>query len=78
MISAFLGIVLAYAGGGVWAIVLQQISNAVIDTGILWLTVKWRPKKLFSWARLKVLLTFGWKILVFLHYSIQFIIIQEI
>lgn len=64
IVSAFLGIVLAYAGGGVWAIVLQQISNAVIDTGILWLTVKWRPKKLFSWARLKVLLTFGWKILV--------------
>lgn len=61
--SAFLGIGLAYAGAGVWAIVAQQLSNAAIDTLILWLTVKWRPKKAFSWQRLKGLLTFGWKLL---------------
>ena len=61
--SAFLGIGLAYAGFGVWAIVVQQLSNATIDTLILWLTVKWRPKKMFSWQRLKGLLTFGWKLL---------------
>lgn len=61
--SAFLGIGLAYAGFGVWAIVVQQLSNTTIDTLILWLTVKWRPKKKFSWQRLKGLLTFGWKLL---------------
>lgn len=62
--SAFLGICLAYAGAGVWAIVAQQLSNTAIDTLILWITVKWRPKKLFSWERLKNLLSFGWKMLV--------------
>lgn len=62
--SAFLGIILAYAGFGVWAIVVQQLSNTAIDTFILWLTVKWRPKKMFSWERLKELLSFGWKMLV--------------
>lgn len=62
--SAILGIYLAYAGAGVWAIVVQQLSNTTIDTFILWITVKWRPKKLFSWKRLKKLLSFGWKILV--------------
>ena len=62
--SAFLGIGLAYAGFGVWAIVAQQLSNTTIDTLILWLTVKWRPKKMFSWKRLKSLLSFGWKMLV--------------
>ena len=62
--SAFLGIGLAYAGFGVWAIVAQQLSNTTIDTLILWLTVKWRPQKMFSWNRLKVLLSFGWKMLV--------------
>lgn len=62
--SAFLGIGLAYAGFGVWAIVVQQLSNTAIDTLILWITVKWRPKKMFSWERLKVLLSFGWKLLV--------------
>lgn len=62
--SAFLGIGLAYSGFGVWAIVAQQLSNTAIDTLILWLTVKWRPKKMFSWERLKSLLSFGWKMLV--------------
>lgn len=62
--SAFLGIGLAYAGFGVWAIVAQQLSNTTIDTLILWLIVKWRPKKMFSWKRLKSLLSFGWKMLV--------------
>lgn len=62
--SAFLGIGLAYAGFGVWAIVAQQLSNTTIDTLILWITVKWRPRKIFSWERLKGLLSFGWKLLV--------------
>ena len=62
--SAFLGIGMAYAGFGVWALVAQQLSNTTIDTLILWITVKWRPKKEFSWNRLKLLLSFGWKLLV--------------
>lgn len=61
--SAFLGIAMAYAGFGVWAIVAQQLSNAFIDTLILWITVKWRPKWMFSWTRLKSLLSYGWKLL---------------
>lgn len=62
--SAVFGIVLAYQGFGVWALVAQQLSNTAIDTLILWLTVKWRPKLMFSWNRLKTLLVFGWKLLV--------------
>lgn len=61
--SGILGIVLAYAGLGVWAIVVQQLSNTAIDTLILWVTIKWRPKRMFSWERLKGLLGFGWKML---------------
>lgn len=45
--SAVLGIIMAYAGFGVWAIVFQQLSNNAIDTLILWITVKWRPIKNF-------------------------------
>ena len=59
--SAFVGIALAYKGFGVWALVAQQLLNT--DTLILWLTVKWRPRLMFSWKRLKKLLSFGWKIL---------------
>lgn len=61
--SAVLGIIMAYAGFGVWAIVFQQLSNNAIDTLILWITVKWRPIKKFSWSRLKNLLSFGWRML---------------
>lgn len=64
VVSAFVGIGMAYAGFGVWALVTQQLSNAAIDTLILWITVKWRPRKMFSVKRLKTLLTFGWKLLI--------------
>lgn len=62
--SALLGIFLAYKGAGVWALVVQQLSNSTIDTVILWITVKWRPKWMFSFKRLKYLFSYGWKLLI--------------
>ncbi len=61
--SAFIGILMAYNGCGVWALVVQQLSNMTVDTFILWITVKWRPSRKFSWERLKGLFSFGWKLL---------------
>lgn len=49
---------------GVWALVIQQVFNTAVDTIILWITVKWRPKWMFSFRRLKSLLSYGWKLLV--------------
>ncbi|MBE6708978.1 MAG: lipopolysaccharide biosynthesis protein [Ruminococcaceae bacterium] len=62
--AAVIGIIMAYNGFGVWALVAQHLFNLVIDTIILWITVKWRPKLMFSWERFKGLFSFGWKILV--------------
>lgn len=62
--AAVVGIVLAYFGYGVWALVAQHLFNMTVDTIILWFMVKWRPKKMFSFERLKTLLSFGWKMLV--------------
>lgn len=62
--AAIVGIIMAYRGMGVWALVAQQIFNATMDTCILWLTVRWRPKLLFSFTRLKQLFGYGWKLLV--------------
>ena len=53
---------MAFRGFGVWALVAQQLTNNAIDTIILWFTVKWRPKFLFSVTRLKKLYSYGWKI----------------
>lgn len=61
--AAIVGISMAYAGLGVWALVAQQLFNLFIDTVILWIVVKWRPKKVFSFQRLKGLLSYGWKLL---------------
>ena len=61
--AAIIGIGMAYAGFGVWALVMQQLFNVTMDTAILWLTVKWRPKKTFSTERLKGLFNYGWKLL---------------
>lgn len=62
--AAVIGIVMAYLGFGVWALVAQMLFNAAVDTTILWITVKWRPKKMFSFQRLKSLFSYGWKLLV--------------
>lgn len=63
VVAAIVGIYMAYHGYGVWALVAQQLVNASIDTSILWITVKWRPKRMFSFVRLKGLLSYGWKLL---------------
>ena len=61
--AAGIGILMAYHGYGIWALVTQQIFNVLVDTIILWITVKWRPAWRFSISRLKVLFSFGWKML---------------
>lgn len=61
--SAFVGVGLAIYGAGVWALVAQQLSNALLDTVILWITVKWRPILKFDFGRVIGLISYGWKIL---------------
>lgn len=62
--AAAIGIWMAYAGYGVWALVTQNLFNVGFGTVILWITVKWRPKLMFSFKRLKGLFSYGWKLLV--------------
>ena len=62
--AAIIGIIMALNGFGVWALVTQSLFNSIIDTIILWVTVKWRPKKIFSLNRLKALFSYGWNLLV--------------
>ncbi|NRT70248.1 lipopolysaccharide biosynthesis protein [Clostridium beijerinckii] len=64
LISGTVGIILAYAGFGVWALVLQQLTNQFSVTLILWFTVKWRPRLIFSFKRVRGLFSYGWKLLL--------------
>ena len=62
--AAFIGIYMAYKGFGIWALVTQQLFNLTVDTIILWISVKWRPQKMFSFSRLKSLFSYGSKFLI--------------
>ena len=62
--SGVIGVVMAYKGFGIWALVAQYMTNSTVDTIVLWFTVKWRPKRLFSFKRLSGMFSFGWKLLV--------------
>lgn len=63
IISAVVGITVAYKGYGVWALISQNLTNNVIDMIVIWCLVKWRPKWMFSFERLKGLFSYGWKLL---------------
>lgn len=63
IVSAFVGIGMAYKGLGVWALVGQYLTNSAIDTLMLVLLVRWVPRKVFSWTAFKSLFSYGWKIL---------------
>ena len=60
--AGFIGIFMALQGFGVWALICQYLFNNLVDTIILWATVKWRPRRIFSFKRLKKLVSYGWKI----------------
>lgn len=61
--AAIVGIVMALAGYGVWALVISGLFNNIVDTFVLWITVRWRPEKVFSFERLKSLFSFGSRLL---------------
>lgn len=63
IISGSFGLFAAYQGLGVWALVVQQLTNQMTISIIMWFTVKWRPKFIFSIARVKDLFSYGWKLL---------------
>ena len=62
--SAVLGIIMAYCGYGIWALVAQILFNDAVDAIIIWFTVDWRPKLLFSFERMKGLFSYGGKLLL--------------
>lgn len=64
ILSAVVGIWMAYAGYGVWALVGQQLTDIVVDKVFFLFATKWYPKWCFSFRRVKGLLNYGWKILV--------------
>lgn len=64
IISAVIGIAMAYKGFGAWALVAQQMSAAIIGSVTLTIVSKIRFNLAFSVERLKGLFNYGWKMFV--------------
>lgn len=62
--SGVVGIVMAYSGYGVWALVGQQISRQLLNTICLWIFNRWFPNFTFSIDSFREMWKFGWKLLV--------------
>ncbi len=63
VLSGVIGIVLAYKGYGVWALVVQMVSSASFRMVLLWVLARWRPRARFSKASFRELFSFGSKLL---------------
>lgn len=64
IISGLIGVLLAYQGYGVWALVFQTLSSSFLNTLLLWTFAKWLPLWCFSWVSFKSLFSFGSKLLL--------------
>lgn len=64
VVSAGVGIVMAYLGYKYWAIVGMTMTQAVIRNAMLWFFISWRPKLLFSKERLRHHFGYGSRIVL--------------
>ena len=64
VLSGVVGILMAYWGYGVWALVWSSLSGCLSNLILRWFIIGWRPSLIFSYERLRVLWGFGSKILV--------------
>ena len=62
--SGGVGIGMAYGGCGVWSLVGQNMTNVLVNMVVLFFVVRWTPKLIFSFKKIKGLLSYGWKLLV--------------
>ncbi|WP_455541583.1 lipopolysaccharide biosynthesis protein, partial [Prevotella fusca] len=61
--SGLLGVLLAYLGWGVWAIVAQGIACSLINVIFIWIYCKWIPRKSFSKESFYGMFSYGSKLL---------------
>ncbi len=64
LVSGAIGIYMAYAGFGVWALVVQQMLGSFATVVLLLVLDRWHPAFAFSLERVRSLFGFGWKLLV--------------
>lgn len=61
VVSAVIGIMMAYNGYGAWALVGQQLSGTVVSTMVIFCLLDWHPRLQFSIERFRQLFSTGLK-----------------
>lgn len=61
--SGIVGIIMAFLGFGVWALVAQSVFGALLKTILVVLVTRWRPLLVFPVSSFKSLFSFGSKLL---------------
>ena len=64
VLSGAIGIYCAFAGFGLWALVIYNLSSNVLNCVTMLVACRWLPRLEFSIKRAKELWSFGWKMLV--------------
>lgn len=64
VLSGTVGIVMAYAGFGVWSLVGQQLTLKVVYSLGLWIMNRWRPFWGFNIDSFRYMWGFGWKLML--------------
>lgn len=59
LVSAALALCMAFGGYGVWALVVQGLSQTLLGSIANWVISTWRPSLCFSLYRLRLLFNFG-------------------
>ncbi len=59
LFSGAVGIAMAYAGYGVWALVTQTLVSAGTQVVLFWLLLRWVPRYFFSWESFRPMFRFG-------------------
>lgn len=63
LVTGAVGLILAYLGFGVWALVFQALAGQLISSICIWYCSRWMPKLIFSKTSFKQLFGFGSKLL---------------
>lgn len=64
LLAGAVSIAIALMGGGLWALVVQNLLNVTTACLVMLCTVKWHPRMICNLNRVAVLFRFGWKLLV--------------
>lgn len=81
-ISGTLAVGLAFAGAGIWTLVVYYFSHTIVNSLAMFMAVRWVPRLTFSVSRAKELYSFGWKMLASsllcsLYYDLRSLIIGK-